>query len=345
MSFSRAAPNSSLSRREALRLLAVVGTGGTFGGPLLVGSPASASGDTNEPASGVLSGRTAVDDPDGRASQDDAMRRREIPSSGEMLPVVGLGTWQQFDVGPSEDARAPLKAVLRRMVQLGGSVVDSSPMYGRAERVIGALSAELGLTDEIFAATKVWTRGKQDGIAQMKASMEKMRHRPMDLMQVHNLIDWQAHLKTLRDWKAEGRVRYVGVTHYRTGAFDELSRVIRTTDIDFVQLPYSIQTRRADERLLPLAADNGVAVIVNRPYEGGALFGAVEGRALPSWAQSFADSWGQFFLKFILARPEVTCVIPGTSDPEHCRDNMRAGYGPLPDEATRRRMVQHLEQL
>jgi diketogulonate reductase-like aldo/keto reductase len=273
------------------------------------------------------------------------MRRREIPSSGEMLPVVGLGTWQQFDVGSSEEARAPLKNVLRTMVDLGGSVVDSSPMYGRAERVVGALSAELGLTDEIFAATKVWTRGQEDGVDQMKASMEKMRHRPMDLMQVHNLVDWQAHLKTLRRWKEEGRVRYTGVTHYRTGAFNELARVIRTTDIDFVQLPYSIQTRQAEERLLPLAADNGVTVIVNRPYEGGALFGAVEEEPLPEWAQSFANGWDQFFLKLILSRPEVTCVIPGTSDPEHCRDNMRAGYGPLPDEATRRRMVQHFEQL
>jgi aryl-alcohol dehydrogenase-like predicted oxidoreductase len=273
------------------------------------------------------------------------MRRRKIPSSGELLPVVGLGTWQQFDVGASEEARAPLKDVLRTLVNHGGSVVDSSPMYGRAERVVGDLSEELRLTDEIFAATKVWTRGKQDGLRQMEASMNKMRHRPMDLMQVHNLVDWETHLDTLRTWKADGRVRYMGVTHYRLGAFDELARAIRTPEIDFVQLPYSLQTRRAEDRLLPLAADNDVAVIVNRPYEGGALFRAVKDRPLPEWAQDFVDGWDQFFLKFILSRPEVTCVIPGTSDPAHCRSNMRAGYGPLPDEEMRERMIQHFEQL
>jgi len=272
------------------------------------------------------------------------MRRRAIPSSGEKLPVVGLGTWQQFDVGSSETARAPLKEVLRTLVALGGSVVDASPMYGRAEAVMGALSDALGLTDEIFAATKVWTRGRKDGIRQMEASMEKMRHRPMDLIQVHNLVDWQTHLDTLRDWRAEGRVRYTGVTHHRIAAFDQLARVIRTTDIDFVQLPYSLRTRRAEEQLLPLAAENDVAVIVNRPYEGGALFRAVDGIPLPEWARSFVDGWDQFFLKFILSRPEVTCVIPGTSDPEHCHSNMRAGYGPLPDEDTRRRMVRYFEQ-
>ena len=248
-------------------------------------------------------------------------------------------------MGTSEEARAPLKNVLRTLVDLGGSVVDSSPMYGRAEQVVGELSAELDLTGELFSATKVWTRGREDGIRQMETSMEKMRHRPMDLMQVHNLIDWETHLETLRDWKKEDRVRHTGVTHYRTGAFDELARVIRTTDIDFVQLPYSIQTRRAEERLLPLAAENGVAVIVNTPYEGGTLFRAVEGEPLPEWAQEFVDGWDQFFLKFILSRPEVTCVIPGTSDPEHCRSNMRAGYGPLPDDETRRRMVEHFETI
>jgi len=327
---------SDLSRRDALRLLAATGAGSALGGSLLAGvSPA----DPPDAAS-----REGTHNSESSASQDASMRRREIPSSGELLPVVGLGTWQQFDVSTSEKARAPLKEVLRTIVKLGGSVVDSSPMYGRAERVVGELSEELGLTDEIFAATKVWTRGKQDGIRQMEASMDKMRHRPMDLTQVHNLVDWQTHLKTLRGWKKEGRVRYTGVTHYRTGAFDELARVIRKTDIDFVQLPYSIQTRRAEERLLPLAAENGVAVIVNRPYEGGALFRIVAGEPLPEWAQRFADGWDQFFLKFILSCPEVTCVIPGTSDPEHCRSNMRAGYGPLPDADTRQEMVRHFEQ-
>jgi diketogulonate reductase-like aldo/keto reductase len=335
-----------VSRREALRLLTVAGTGSALGGSLLAGNSSAALSNTDGSASGDPPDPAAAGGPGTDASAPDAsMRRREIPSSGEMLPVVGLGTWQQFDVGSSEEVRAPLKEVLRTMVDLGGSVIDSSPMYGRAERVVGELSEELGLTDEIFAATKVWTRGREDGIKQMKASMAKMRHRPMGLMQVHNLVDWQTHLKTLRRWKEEGRVRYMGVTHYRTDAFDELARAIRTTDIDFVQLPYSIQTRRAEERLLPLAAENGVAVIVNRPYEGGALFRTVDGEPLPEWAQSFVDGWDQFFLKFILSRPEVTCVIPGTSDPDHCRSNMRAGYGPMPDEKMRERMVQHFEQL
>ena len=335
--FSQQCSHRDFSRREALRLLTAASAGAVLGGPWMAGNPASAAPDHNEspvPAS------TSAD-----IAASDTMRRREIPSSGEMLPVVGLGTWQQFDVGTSEEARAPLKNVLRTLVDLGGSVVDSSPMYGRAEQVVGELSAELDLTGELFSATKVWTRGREDGIRQMETSMEKMRHRPMDLMQVHNLIDWETHLETLRDWKKEDRVRHTGVTHYRTGAFDELARVIRTTDIDFVQLPYSIQTRRAEERLLPLAAENGVAVIVNTPYEGGTLFRAVEGEPLPEWAQEFVDGWDQFFLKFILSRPEVTCVIPGTSDPAHCRSNMRAGYGPLPDDETRERMAQHFEQI
>ena len=235
--------------------------------------------------------------------------------------------------------------MLRTLMKLGGTVVDSSPMYGRAERVVGALSADLELMGETFAATKVWTPGKDDGIRQMEASMEKMRHHPIGLMQIHNLIGWETHPDTLRSWKDEGRVRYTGVTHYRVGAFDELARVIRETDIDFVQLPYSIQTRQAGEHLLPLAADHGVAVIINRPYEGGALFRAVGDEPLPEWAESFADGWDQFFLKFILSRPEVTCVVPGTSDPDHCRDDMRASYGPLPDADTRQRMVQYFEQL
>jgi diketogulonate reductase-like aldo/keto reductase len=326
-----------MPRRTALRLLA-----GSAGLPLLGCQPSSSEGSTQ-----AASDETTKSMPDTTRAmpQKGEMRRRAIPSSGEMLPVVGLGTWQQFDVGEAESKRTPLKKVLRQMVELGGSVVDSSPMYGRAERVVGELSAELGLTDEIFAATKVWTRGKQDGIRQMKSSIEKMNSRPMDLMQVHNLMDWQTHLETLRTWKEEERIRYTGVTHYVTSAFDELASVITETGVDFVQLPYSIRTRQAEERLLPLAADNDTAVLVNQPYEGGRLFGAVGDRELPSWAQSFAETWGQFFLKFILARPEVTCVIPGTSDPEHLHDNMRAGYGALPDVDTRRRMAEYVDQL
>jgi len=281
------------------------------------------------------------------ASAADEIRTRPVPSSGESLPCVGLGTWQQFDVGPNEtEKRAALKEVLRRLVDLGASVVDSSPMYGRSEQALGALSAELGLTDDIFGATKVWTRGKQDGIQQMERSMERMHQRPMDLMQVHNLIDWQTHLDTLQSWKEEGKVRYVGVTHYTLGAFDELASIIQSRDIDFVQLPYSIQTTRAENRLLPLAAENDVGVIVNRPFEGGSLFGKIEDASLPDWSASFdCESWAQFFLKYILGHEAVTCVIPGTSDPEHLRDNVRAGYGRLPDDDTRERMRMIVQRL
>jgi diketogulonate reductase-like aldo/keto reductase len=260
---------------------------------------------------------------------------------------VGLGTWRQFDVAPdATEERAALREVLRRLVDLGGSVVDSSPMYGRAEQVVGTLSTELGVGDEIFGATKVWTRGREDGIRQMERSMDRMHQRPMDLMQVHNLVDWRTHLDTLQSWKAEGRVRYVGVTHYTLGAFDELASIIRNRDLDFVQLPYSIETTRAEERLLPLAAEHDVGVIVNGPFEGGALFGRVEGASLPSWASDVdCESWAQFFLKYILGHEAVTCVIPGTSDPDHLRDNVRAGYGRLPDDDARERMRKTLERL
>ena len=282
----------------------------------------------------------------GAGDPADEIRTRSIPSSGEPLPCVGLGTWRQFDVGEDSAQRAALKTVLRRLVDLGGTVVDSSPMYGRSERVVGTLSAELGLTDQIFGATKVWTRGRAAGKRQMRRSMERMRQEPMDLMQVHNLVDWRTHLDTLQDWKARGLVRYVGVTHYVTSAFDELATVITGRDIDFVQLPYSLRTRQAEDRLLPLAAENDVGVIVNEPFEGGALFGRVEGTPLPDWAASFdCESWAQFFLKYILGHEAVTCVIPGTSDPEHVVDNVRAGYGRLPDDTTRERMRRTLERL
>ena len=274
------------------------------------------------------------------------IRTRPIPSSGEPLPCVGLGTWRQFDVGADADQRPALKEVLRRLVDLGASVVDSSPMYGRSERVVGELSAELGLTDQIFGATKVWTRGRDSGIAQMERSMDRMRQRPIDLMQVHNLLDWETHLDTLQRWKEEGTVRYIGVTHYVTSAFDELATVITRRDIDFVQLPYSIQTTQAERRLLPLAAEHDVGVIVNEPFEGGSLFGRVDDAPLPDWAASFdCESWAQFFLKYILGHEAVTCVIPGTSDPAHLTDNVRAAYGRLPDNDTRERMRQTLDRL
>ncbi len=268
---------------------------------------------------------------------------RPIPSTGQGLPAIGLGTWRTFDVGTSGSARAPLRDVLGRFAALGGRVVDTSPMYGEAETVVGDLSAELGLLGALFLATKVWTTGRQAGIAQMERSLRRLRVERLDLMQVHNLVDWRTHLATLRAWKQEGRIRYLGITHYTAGAHDDLEQILRQERVDFVQVNYSLAEPEAERRLLPLARDRGVAVLVNRPFAEGALFRQVRGRPLPPWAAELGcESWGQFFLKWILAHPAVTCVIPATSKPEHLTDNMRAGTGPLPDAATRTRMAAHL---
>lgn len=316
-----------LRRREFVRLAAAGVSGGLLG-PWAVASASARSR------------------PPGREGGRREILRRAIPATGEAIAAVGLGTWQTFDVGPSRSERAPLREVLRLFVERGGQLIDSSPMYGRSEAVVGALAAELGLGASIFYATKVWTRGRQAGNEQMNRSMSRLRVNTLDLMQVHNLLDLEAQLYTIRDWKDRGRIRYVGVTHYRVGAHDELERLIRSEPLDFVQLNFSIGVRAAEERLLPLAADEGVAVIVNRPYESGSLFRRVRGRELPAWAAEFdCGTWGQFFLKYILSEPHVTCVIPATSDPEHLVDNMGAGYGRLPDPETRRRMVRHVETL
>ncbi len=268
------------------------------------------------------------------------MLQRTIPSSGEKLPVIGLGTWQSFDVGSSPADRAPLEEVLRVFAQLGGRVVDSSPMYGRAEGVVGDLVAKLGIRDSVFLATKVWTSGREAGIKSMERSMDLMKAKPMDLMQVHNLVDVKTHLATLRDWKAEGRVRYIGVTHYTAGSHAEVARVLERDQVDFVQINYSLMEREAEDRVLRVAQDRGVAVIVNRPLGGGGLFGRVRGEPLPEWAAEFdCTSWAQFFLKWIVAHPAVTCAIPATSKVAHLRDNMHAGVGQLPGAKMRERMV------
>jgi diketogulonate reductase-like aldo/keto reductase len=228
---------------------------------------------------------------------------------------------------------------LRSFVELGGTVIDSSPMYGAAESVVGDLAADLGVAGRLFLATKVWTSGRQAGVAQMERSAARLRTRRLDLMQIHNLLDWRTHLATLRDWKAAGRIRYLGVTHYTAGAYDELERVLRAEPVDFVQVNYSLGERTAEQRILPLARERGVAVLVNRPFAEGGLFQRVRGEALPAWAaEAGCESWAQIFLKWILAHPAVTCVIPATSRPQHLADNMKAGAGPLPDAALRERM-------
>lgn len=268
---------------------------------------------------------------------------RPIPSSKEMLPVIGLGTWSVFDVGDDAKARTALEDVLTTFTGMGGKILDSSPMYGSSETVAGDLSGKLGLRSKLFVATKVWTTGKQKGIEQMEDSMRKLRARPIDLMQVHNLVDVETHLATLAEWKKEGRVRYVGVTHYTASHHDEVARVISAHPVDFVQINYSVREREAEKRLLPLAKDRGIAVIANRPFASGNLFSSLRGKPLPSWAKEIdCESWAQILLKFVVSHPAVTCAIPATSKAEHMRDDMKAGYGKMPDEAMRARIVAEL---
>ena len=277
--------------------------------------------------------------------------KRPIPKTGELLHAVGLGTWQTFDVGGDAGGRAAAREVLGRVVKAGGQMVDSSPMYGSSESVVGDLVADLGVEKSLFLATKVWSSGREAGIRQMEESMRRMRTltlnpRAMDLMQVHNLTDVKTQLKTLREWKAQGRIRYLGITHYHEGAYSELERLIKSEQLDFAQFNYNVVTTAAEERLLPVCAEYRTAVIVNRPFEEGELFRRVKGRELPKWAQEFdCNSWAQFFLKFILAHPAVTCAIPATRNPDYLVDNMGAALGRLPDAAMRRRMVQYMRNL
>jgi len=306
---------TAMNRRNVLRILAAAGAG-------------------------LAATRALAAARGGPAAGTESMHTRRIPSSGEAVPVIGLGTWQTFDVGATPGEREPLAQVLREFVALGGKLVDSSPMYGRSEQVLGDLAADLGLHDKLFVATKVWTSGKSDGIAQMEDSMRKLRVRALDLMQVHNLLDVESHLDTLQAWKRDGRVRYIGVTHYTAGAHDRVAAVISRHPVDFIQINYSVGEREAERRLLPLARERGVAVIANRPFAGGALFGRLRARPLPDWAAEIdCGSWAQLLLKFVVSHPALTCAIPATSKPAHLRDNMRAGYGRMPDAELRARIA------
>jgi len=287
----------------------------------------------------IAVGSASITFPISTFGMSESILKRAIPSSGEKIGVVGLGTYQTFDVGRSEATREPLREVLKVLVKNGGNLVDSSPMYGSSEKVVGDLTKELDLQDPIFYATKVWTTGESQGKTQMQSSMKKMGANPMDLMQIHNLQDWKTHLRTLYDWKSKGWVRYIGITHYVNSAHDDLERIIKSENIDFVQMNYSIVDRNAERSLLSTASEHGVAVLTNRPYAGGALFGIVKGKELPEWAVDFdCKSWGQFFLKYLLSNPAVTCVIPGTSKARHMADNMGAGLGLMPDSSQRKRM-------
>lgn len=268
-----------------------------------------------------------------------AIERRAIPSTGEPIPVIGLGTSRVFDVGDSPADRQGPRGVLALLAEVGDAMVDTSPMYGPAETVVGDLAAGLGVRERLFLATKVWTRGRDEGIQQMNQSFRRLRTERMDLMQVHNLVDWRTQLATLRAWKAQGRIRYIGITHYDEGAHADVADVLEREPLDFLQINYSVGEPEAAERLLPMAADKGVAVIVNRPFGGGSLFRQVRAQPLPPWAAEIgASSWAQLFLKFVLSHPAVTCAIPGTGNPEHMRDNLGAGRGRMPDQALRQRM-------
>jgi aryl-alcohol dehydrogenase-like predicted oxidoreductase len=272
--------------------------------------------------------------------------RRPIPSSGELLPVVGLGTSQTFDVGEDAGIRAQLAEVLQLFFDNGGTVIDTSPMYGRSESVLGELLKTTGKQDALFAATKVWTDGRENGFEQMRQSIQRMGVDVMDLMQIHNLRDWQAHLPVLKEWKQQGRFRYIGITTSHGRNHEELEQLLRKEPFDFVQFTYNVEDREVEEHLLPLAADRGIATLINRPFQRGGLFRKVKGVPLPDWSSEFdCHSWGQYFIKFIAAHPAVTCVIPATSKAQHMQDNMAAGFGRLPDVAMRKRMLAHYASL
>jgi diketogulonate reductase-like aldo/keto reductase len=268
------------------------------------------------------------------------MLKRPIPSTGEMLPVVGCGTWQTFDVGTSAAERQPLRTVLQTLLDNGGAVIDSSPMYGRAEAVSGDLVSELEARERAFVATKVWTTGQREGVAQMSRSIQLMRADPIDLIQIHNLVDWRTHLKTLRDWKASGRVRYLGITQYTASAHADLEAVMRSEAIDFVQFNYALDDRAAERSLLPLAIERGIATLINRPFGQGAVVRRLNRTPLPAFASELGcEDWTQLALKYLIANEAVTCVIPATRNPEHMKSNAKAGSGPLPDAAMRKHIL------
>jgi diketogulonate reductase-like aldo/keto reductase len=272
---------------------------------------------------------------------------KAFPSSGERVPAIGMGTWITFNVAPFTDARTQRVEVLRAFFAAGGRLVDSSPMYGLAEAAVGYCREQLAGAPALFSATKVWTPTKVAGVAQMNLSLKLWGLTRFDLMQVHNMVDWETHLATLRDWKAQGRVRYLGITTSHDRRHDEMLAVIeREKDFDAVQFSYSIADRAAEARLLPAAAAHGKAVIVNRPFRTGELFELVAGKPVPEWAGALGcRTWAQYFLKFVVSHPAVTCAIPATSSVEHMRENMAALRGPLPDAQQRRRMIEDFERL
>ena len=282
----------------------------------------------------------------GGSQQPHEMATRKLPSAtnNESVPVIGMGTWNTFDVGGGAQEREPLKRVLQVFYAAGARLIDSSPMYGNAERVTGDLVEKLGKQSSTFLATKVWTSGRDKGLAQIERSMRLLKTQRLDLLQIHNLLDWRTHAETLRQLKSDGKIRYSGVTHYTVGAHSEIEAVLRAERFDFAQFNYSIGTRAAEQRLLPYCQDHGIGVLINRPFEEGGLFTRVGNRKLPGYAKEIGcTSWAQVFLKYIVSHPAVTCVIPATSRPEHMQDNLQAGFAPVPDAAMRERMAKDFD--
>jgi aryl-alcohol dehydrogenase-like predicted oxidoreductase len=282
----------------------------------------------------------------GVAAEARTMLKHRIPSSGAEIPVIGMGSSNTFDVEDTAAATSPLREVLQALVEGGGTVIDTSPMYGRSEAVLGDLIADLGLRPRLWLATKVWTRGREAGAAQIAESMRRLRTDRLELLQIHNLLDWREHLPTLRSLQRAGKVRYSGITHYRADAHAELERVLTEERFDWLQVNYSLAERAADERLLPFCRDKGIAVMANRPFADGEMFARVRGKPLPPWAAELGcASWAQFFLKYVASHPAVTCVIPATSKAANMRDNSAAGAAPLPDEKQRARMREYWNAL
>jgi aryl-alcohol dehydrogenase-like predicted oxidoreductase len=323
---------SGPSRRDVLRIATTSG--------IMAWAPAFArTASARGPGSGAV--------PTASKPMTTTINTRPIPKTKEALPTVGLGTWQAFDVDPG--SRAAQLEVMKQFLAAGGRVVDSSPMYGRAEEIVGDVLADLGAIGKPFLATKVWTRGKREGIAEMERSRKRMCGQrsdgKIDLMQIHNLLDWQTHLPVLREMKQAGTIRYIGVTHYSHGELPQIEKMMKTEALDFIQVPYNLADRAVEARVLPAAADTGTAVLVMRPFEEGALFRRVKGKPLPAWAADIdCTSWAQLFLKFIIGHPAVTCPIPATADPAHLADNIKAAFGRLPDAAQRRAMIAALEK-
>ncbi|TGM03117.1 aldo/keto reductase [Leptospira barantonii] len=283
------------------------------------------------------------------AKEGTKMLERTIQRSGEKIPAIGLGTWQTMDISKDSTELESLREVWKEFIDNGGTVVDSSPMYGRSEEIVGILASSLAeeKKKKVFYATKVWIRGESAGKAQIQSSFEKFKTNRIDLFQIHNLVDTNTHLKTLRFLQEGQKIRYLGLTHYVSSAFPEMEKIAKTENMDFIQIPYSIATRAAEERILPFAQENGIGVLINRPFEEGELFRRVKGKTLPDYFKEWdCDSFGQTFLKYILSHPAVTCVIPATSKISHLRDNLKAGFGKLPSgkdrEEFRKRLLQVL---